>query len=199
MGRVSTESQEYADRLVALESVWWKRLLPVQAPYRWNLRRRHLERVLDVGCGVGRNLAHLSAGSLGVDHNPVSVRIARERGLDAVTTAELATSYQLGRESFDSILLAHVVEHLTPEEARALVREYLPYLRPGGRVLFICPQERGYASDPTHVTFTDGEALEMLARDVGLTPSPASSFPLPRRCGKAFVYNEFIVEARKTG
>ena len=34
---------------------------------------------------------------------------------------------------------------------------YLPGLRAGGKVLFICPQERGYASDATHVRFTDDE------------------------------------------
>ena len=36
----ATESSEYADRLVDLQRVWWKRVLPVQAPYLWNLRRR---------------------------------------------------------------------------------------------------------------------------------------------------------------
>src|SRR5687767_14294594 len=31
-----TSSDEYAERLVALQGVWWKRALNVQAPYRWN-------------------------------------------------------------------------------------------------------------------------------------------------------------------
>ena len=33
------------------------------------------------------------------------------------------------------------------------------YLAPGGIVVFICPQERGYATDPTHVSFTDFDGL----------------------------------------
>jgi len=42
----------------------------VQAPYRRNLRRLVGDRaVLDVGCGIGRNLANLGPGSVGVDHN----------------------------------------------------------------------------------------------------------------------------------
>jgi hypothetical protein len=70
-------------------------------------------------------------------------------------------------------------------------------LRPGGKVFFVCPQERGYASDPTHVRFTDGEALRALARDVGLEPDDWFSFPFPRVTGKFFIYNEFCLLARK--
>jgi SAM-dependent methyltransferase len=197
MCRVGTESRDYADRLVTLEGVWWKRLLPVQAPYRWNLRRQHLGRTLDVGCGVGRNLATLGAGSVGVDHNEVSVQVARARGLDAFTVEEFLAGEHARPDSFDSILLAHVIEHMSPEAARELMRSYLPYLRPGGRVFFICPQERGYASDDTHETFTTGDDLVRLSRDVGLEAARWRSFPLPRRAGKAFVYNEFNVLATK--
>jgi len=76
---MNTDSRDYADRLVALEHVWWKRLLNVQAPYQWNLRRRKLGRTLEIGCGVGRNLATLPPGSVGVDHNETSVEVARAR------------------------------------------------------------------------------------------------------------------------
>ena len=36
-----------------------------------------------------------------------------------------------------------------------------------------------------------------LSREVGLEPEPWFSFPLPRRAGKAFTYNEFCVRATK--
>ena len=196
---MGTESHEYADRLVTLESAWWKRLLPVQAPYRWNLRRQRLGRTLDVGCGVGRNLATLGTGSVGVDHNETSVRVARTRGHQAFTVEEFLAGEHARPESFDGILLAHVVEHLSPDAVRGVLRSYLPFLRPGGRVMFICPQERGYASDPTHETFTTGDDLVRLARDVGLRADRWRSFPLPRAAGKAFVYNEFNVLATKPG
>jgi SAM-dependent methyltransferase len=194
---VETESPDYADRLATLEGVWWKRLLPVQAPYRWNLRRRQLGRTLDIGCGIGRNLGTLAAGSVGVEHNEVSVAFARRRGFRAYTVDEFLAGEHARAESFDSLLLAHVVEHLTPNDARELVRSYLPYLRPGGRVFFICPQERGYASDPTHRTFVTGEDLVRLARDVGLLAESWHSFPLPRWVGKVLPYNEFNIVAVK--
>lgn len=192
-----TAGEDYARRLQTKEQVWWKRALDVQAPYRWNLRRQHLGRTLDVGCGLGRNLENLDPGSVGVDHNPTSVALARERGLAALTVEEWRASDLRRPGSFDGMLLAHVIEHLSEADGLAVVRDYLPYLRPGGRVFLVCPQERGYASDPTHVRFVTGEDLMDLARQVGLEPQPWSSFPFPRRAGRAFVYNEFCVLALK--
>ncbi|MDN4172962.1 class I SAM-dependent methyltransferase [Nocardioides sp. SOB77] len=192
-----TSGEDYADRLVQLSDARWKRLLNVQTPYRWHLRRHRLGRTLDVGCGIGRNLAWLPDGSVGVDHNEASVRVARGRGLAAFTVAEWRRADQAVAGSFDSLLLAHVVEHMTIGEARALLEEHLPAVRLGGRVLVICPQERGFASDPTHVEwFDDGKIANLLAQS-GLQVRRASSFPLPRRAGRVFRYNEFVVEAVK--
>jgi SAM-dependent methyltransferase len=192
-----TRDSHYTDRLRVKQDVLWKRVLRVQAPYHWNVKRQSLGRTLDIGCGIGRNLAYLSAGSVGVDHNRDSVLEARRRGFAALTVEEWESSDLRVEQSFDSLLLAHVVEHMAGDEARALVNSYLPYLRPGGRAFFICPQERGYASDATHVEFVDGEGLCALAADVGLVPQRSFSFPLPRFFGRAFVYNEFCVLATK--
>jgi 2-polyprenyl-3-methyl-5-hydroxy-6-metoxy-1,4-benzoquinol methylase len=192
-----TAGEDYARRLQAKQQVWWKKALNVQAPYQWNLRRQRLGRTLDVGCGIGRNLETLDAGSVGVDHNEHAIEVARERGVTALTVAEWETSDLRSPESFEGILLAHVIEHMSAEEGVALLRDYLPYLRPGGRVFFVCPQERGYASDPTHVRFTTGDDLAALSREVGLEPEPWFSFPFPRWAGKPFIYNEFCLLATK--
>ncbi len=192
-----TQGENYARRLSSKSGARWKRVLNVQAPYRWNLRRQHLGRTLDVGCGIGRNLGSLAPGSVGVDHNPSSIAIARSAGHEAYTTAEWSQSAPYPEESFDSLLIAHVIEHMSPDSGVALVREYLDFLRPGGKVFFICPQERGYSSDETHERWTTGEDLETLARDVGLVPDPWRSFPFPRRTGTFFTYNEFNVLAHQ--
>ncbi len=196
---MDTRSDAYAARLVARQGVWWKRLLRVQAVYQWNLRRQHLGRTLDIGCGLGRNLVSLEPGSVGVDHNATSVATARAAGLPAFTVEEFLAGEDAQPGGFDALLLAHVVEHMTGVEAQQLVASYLPYLRPGGRVLFICPQEKGYASDETHVAWTDGEALQRLARACGLDPEPWRSFPFPRAAGRFFTYNEFLLTARTSG
>ena len=190
-----TSSDEYAERLVALQGVWWKRALNVQAPYRWNLRRLGLGRVLDVGCGIGRNLAALDGNGVGVDHNESCVRVVRSLGLVAYEPEGFHRSEHAAKGGYDSILVAHVLEHLEEVEADKLMDEYLPYLRSGGRVVMITPQERGYASDSSHVRFVDFKDLRRQARRSGLAEELSYSFPFPRRFGKAFIYNEFCYVA----
>lgn len=192
-----TRDAAYAARLVRKQGALWKRILSVQTPYRWNLRRQHLGRTLDVGCGIGRNLDALPDGSVGVDHNQESVAIARRHGLQAFTVEEWRkmSPDQIG--VFDGVLGAHVVEHMSRDDARTLLVDYLPFLRPGGKLFLVCPQEKGFASDPTHVTFTTGDDLVELARGIGLEPSAPYSFPFPRLAGRWFTYNEFCLLARK--
>jgi SAM-dependent methyltransferase len=194
-----TAKRSYADRLATLERRGIRRFVDVQAPYRWNLRRFRLGRVLDVGCGLGRNLVALDAGSVGVDHNAESIRIARERGLTAYTSEEFFAGKVAAPKSFDTLLFAHVLEHLPDAQGPELVREYLPFLKDGGRLCFITPQQRGYRSDATHVTYIDLDGLRSRATGLGARVERALSFPLPRVFGEVFTYNEFMVVARWPG
>jgi 2-polyprenyl-3-methyl-5-hydroxy-6-metoxy-1,4-benzoquinol methylase len=189
----ATAGADYAVRLRRRENAGWKRLLDVQRPYRWNLRRLKLGRTLDVGCGIGRNLKNLGADSIGVDHNEDSIAIARAEGLSAYTTAEFWAT-ELGTPgAFDSLLLSHVLEHVSEGVADDIVAEYLPCLRPGGTVVFITPQEVGFRSDPTHIRFVDFAVARAHAARLGLDVRRSYSFPFPRVVGKAFKYNEFVV------
>jgi SAM-dependent methyltransferase len=192
-----TREADYARRLQRLEGARWKRLVDVQAPYRWNIRRLDLGFTLDVGCGIGRNLRHLGGNGVGVDHNPTSVAIARQAGLRAFTPEEFHESEHARPGGFDSMLVAHVLEHLARDAAPGLIGSYLPFVRAGGQVVLITPQERGYASDTTHVWFVGFEELAELAAALGLAVVRRYSFPLPRFAGRAFTYNEFVVVSRK--
>jgi len=195
---VDTGGRDYADRLERLAGARWKRWLDVQAPYRWNLRRLARGRTLEVGCGIGRNLAHLPAGSAGIDPNPHAVAAARRHGLAAFEPdVFLRSPLAVGR--FDSLLFAHVLEHLRLAQAEALVAEHFGFLRPGGKLVLIAPQEAGFRSDPTHVAFLDFAALEALLAHVGCQRLHAYSFPFPRLAGRFFPHNEFVVVGRRPG
>jgi SAM-dependent methyltransferase len=191
----STAGADYAERLRRRSGSRWKQVLDVQRPYRWNLRRLGLGRTLDVGCGIGRNLHNLGPGSVGVDHNADSIRTAREAGLEAYTTEEFWSTPVGAPGSFDSMLVAHVLEHVSYEVADSILREYLPCVRPGGKVVLITPQEAGYKSDHTHVRFVDLGGMRDHVEALGLDLNRAYSFPFPRFMGRVFTYNEFVCTA----
>ena len=194
-----TIGEDYAERLLRLQTAPWKRLLRVQAVFRWHLRRLQPGLTLEIGCGIGRNLEHLRGQSVGVDTNEHCVRAARARGLIAFTPDELHDTAYHRPSAFDTLLLAHVAEHMTEDHAIALVREYLPLLRPGGRLIAIAPQEAGFRSDSTHVEFMDFSKLQRIAARLGLVPERTYSFPFPRWAGRWFTYNEFVVVSRRPG
>jgi SAM-dependent methyltransferase len=195
--RTSTSDANYTQWLRRQESIWWKRLLDVQRPYRRHLRSLDLGFVLDLGCGLGRNLHNLAGKGIGIDHNPESVASVRARGYLAFLPDEFFVSEYARPGRFDAILLSHVAEHMPFEEARALVSTYLPFIRKDARVVLITPQEMGFRSDPTHVEFFDFEALTRLAVNLGLEVEKHYSFPFPRFVGRIFKHNEFVLLARK--
>lgn len=192
----STADPGYTERLQRLGGRRWKELLNVQAPYSWNLRRLQLGRTLEVGSGIGRNLGHLHGNGVGVDHNAESVALARSRGLEAYTSEDFLHTKYAAAGAFDSLLVAHVFEHMSAPDGVDLLQTYLPFIRPRGHVVFITPQEVGYRSDDTHVRFVDFTALSELAGRVGVSPVRQYSFPMPRAAGKVFRYNEFVFVGR---
>ena len=66
---------------------------------------------------------------------------------------------------------------------------------PARTVAVICPQERGYTTDHTHVTFLDGADIAGMLEEVGSAHPQVASFPFPRAVGKVFTYNETVVLA----
>lgn len=191
---MDTASSAYTQRLSQLQSARWKSLVP--NPYRWWLRRLDLGFVLDIGCGLGRSLKYLDGSGVGIDHNEEFVQACLDDGLRAFTPEGFRGSEFDRAGRFDAMIVMHVLEHLQEGQADQMLASYLPLVRPGGRVVLVTPQERGYASDPTHTIFVDGDALVDLCRRHGLDVDRWRSFPFPRWAGKGWIYNEFSVVAR---
>ncbi len=96
------------------------------------------ERILDAGCGTGRNLKPLvNAGSLpvGLDFSYGMLRVARHTftGLPLVR-ADLQRSFPFRGESFDAVLCALIGEHLN--DLATVFREIYNVLKPQGRFVF---------------------------------------------------------------
>ncbi|MCL6649325.1 MAG: glycosyltransferase [Chloroflexi bacterium] len=100
------------------------------------------QRVLDLGCGRGEVVWHLARAGVdahGADFSRDALFIARElRGQGARAPqleAATATALPYRDESFDTVLMLDLVEHLYPEELLAAFREVRRVLRPRGRLV----------------------------------------------------------------
>jgi len=95
-------------------------------------------RILDVGCGYGRNIKMLGAAGfdvLGVDVNEHIVNANRAAGLQCMTTADFLRSDEI----FDLVVMSHVIEHFEPADLVVFIDGYLDRLRPGGHLLIATP------------------------------------------------------------
>lgn len=97
-------------------------------------------RILDVGCGPGALTDVVTQGKdavvFGIEPNTTRAESARARGFD-VFCGMLTEDYLQGRELFDVVLFADVLEHV-PDPAR-LLRLAAAALKPGGIVLISVP------------------------------------------------------------
>ncbi|WP_461452123.1 class I SAM-dependent methyltransferase [Mucilaginibacter sp.] len=187
-----TNEKNYTDGLIFRQSAWWKQFFNVQYPYKRNIQSLKPGFVLDIGCGIGRNLLHLNGNGIGVDHNPTSIEVCKSRGLNAYTIEDFLNSPYNIPETFDSILLAHVAEHMAANDFIHLLKQYIYLLKKDGKIIVITPQEKGFKSDDTHVQFVDFNTTKKLLKQVGFETIKQYSFPFFRIAGHFFKYNEFI-------
>ncbi len=135
-------------------------------------------RVLDVGCGDGRLLAALRSRGWTVEGQDVDREAADHARRQHGITVHVGDLRQLAlpAESFDAVVMNHVIEHAY--DPGALVRECLRLLKPGG--LFVAttpnPESFGHAmfgptwrglDPPRHLHLLSRMALAMVARAAG--------------------------------
>src|SRR5438034_3703599 len=121
---------------------WWFR---GRREVIWSLLRRaglpENPRLLDAGCGTGRNLVEFGrlGPARGIDTSRQAVDFCHRRGLDNVAEARIE-ELPFPDASFDLVLACDVVEHV-PDDAAALT-ELRRVVAPGGRLLLTVPAYR---------------------------------------------------------
>jgi SAM-dependent methyltransferase len=98
-------------------------------------------RILDAGCGTGRNLAEFGAlgTAQGVDPSPQAIDFCRRRGLGGVTAAGIE-ALPFGDASFDLILATDVLEHVERDDLAA--SELRRVAAPGALLVVTVPAYR---------------------------------------------------------
>ena len=129
----------YAQHYEQEETHWWFR---GRRRVIWALLGRaglpDRPRLLDAGCGTGRNLVEFGVlgPAQGIDPSEQAVAFCRKRGLDHVSRARIE-ELPFDAASFDLLLACDVIEHV-PDDARAL-SELRRVAAPGARLLLTVP------------------------------------------------------------
>lgn len=164
------DNQTYYDYLVKRSrfSLLFRNKLFIQS-----LTRCFSGRVLDVGCGIGEFLEAYPGEVIGVDINPLLVKYCQGKGFDGTVAG--AYGLPFASESFDGVLIYHVLEHLPDVETA--VAEALRVLKPGGTLVFAVPMAAGFRHDDTHIHLIQKEDVQALAQKFNLTPRMIAPWP----------------------
>jgi SAM-dependent methyltransferase len=165
----------------ALERIWLSALFLRAA--RKKIESMFLDgiapgRLLEVGCGEGRLLARLQGQGWqveGQDLDPKAADYARRAHGLAVHLGNLE-ALSLPAESYDAIVMNHVIEHAY--DPVALVRECRRLLKPGGLFVATTPNPESYGhrrfgpawrglDPPRHLHLFTPSSLARIAGDAG--------------------------------
>ncbi len=103
-----------------------------------DLRLPGRARILDAGCGSGRNMIEFArhGAVTGVELSDTSVRLARERGAGEVVAGSVL-EMPFDADTFDLAASLDVIEHL--QDDLAALRELRRVVKPGGSLLVTVP------------------------------------------------------------
>lgn len=133
--------------------------------------------VVELGCGRGEFLALLEQADVeasGIDTNREMVRACTNRGLDASEANLIDFLEQRQSESAGSLFSAQVVEHLPPNQLRAVLENCFRVLRPGGLLVLETVNPRSilalvesFYRDLTHEKPLHPETIDFMLRAAG--------------------------------
>jgi SAM-dependent methyltransferase len=180
-------------------------------PVRRLIKRFYLDQVLqdvhgptiDLGCGAGQLLARLSAGSLGVEVNPVLVEHLRSKGMNVLGYDAASDDFALTgfRENhYKTLVISHVLEHF--QDAATVMRSLWRACSRLGieTIVAVVPGAKGYASDATHKTFVNAGFIETegLRHVEGFELAKIRYFPINREIvGEYFTFHELKLVYRR--
>ena len=154
------------------------------------------KRLLEVGCGLGNDLARFARGGAivtGIDIAPNAIALAKanfsQRGLQGEFRTMNGEALDFPDDSFD-VVYCHTVLHFTPDPTR-MIAEIRRVLRPGGQAILMTVNSRSwlfflqkmmkveidYPDSPVFHRFTIAQFRELLSPFSSITIVP-ERFPV---------------------
>jgi SAM-dependent methyltransferase len=174
------EEQAYRQQFELENGHWWfegRRAVMWALLHRAGVRDG--ARMLDAGCGTGRNLQEFGrlGPATGVDPSPEAIDFCRQRGIEGVTRGTIE-HLEFPDGAFDLILATDVLEHLRDD--RAALRELRRVAAPGATLLCTVPAYRwlwsGHDDEHHHFRRYTLRELRAALRAGGWRPLAGSYF-----------------------
>ncbi len=131
------------------------------------------ENILDVGCGEGRYaipLAQRGYKVTGVDKNCAQADHLTQYGVAVLSEGEFVNE----SESYDLVLMSHIIEHVSSSELIEFMDSYLKVLKTNGYLIIATPfLHSGFYDDYDHVhPYTPAAILSLYSDYVQLQAKP---------------------------
>lgn len=143
------------------------------------------KKVLDLACGKGIFLELLKEKGIkgiGVDNDKSICEHVRKKGLKIIQK-DIVKYLEETNEKYDGIMLSHIIEHFTIEQANNLMKLCYKVLKPEGTLVIVTPNSESitahlyFYKDPTHVRFYPHELITFMAKGQGLKLKEQGSNP----------------------
>lgn len=107
---------------------------------KWNSVNQFLStveshhKILELGCGNGKNLIDHTSQSIGVDISSELCKICESRGIHVINQDILDIEFE--ENSFDYIMCIAVIHHFQNiEDQKKIIQKIYKFLKPGGKAL----------------------------------------------------------------
>src|SRR3989344_9468026 len=163
--------QEYTYMFHAEETMWWYVGLRNVINYYISQRGTHM-RILDAGCGTGKNMQFLKEKGhnvYGIDIGQQAIALCKKRGLKQVYKGSIDT-IPFPDSSFDCVVATDVLGVFTDQEgAKKALRELYRVVKLGGLLLLHCSAFSCLHSRHDHTTrilkrYTKKELISLLGK-----------------------------------
>jgi SAM-dependent methyltransferase len=136
-------------------------------------RMRPAPPVLDVGSGLGLFLdcsKRHGTPAVGIESSKEGVEECARKGLPVVR-GDITIPFPFKDAVYGSALVHHVLEHISLEKERFVLKEIFRVLRDGGFVMVVSPNvfDPGATVDPDHINLFSPHQLKKELRDAGFS------------------------------
>ncbi len=157
------------------------------------------ERVLDLGCGWGFYFK-INPDARGVDLDDACLAHLCSNGFKVIK-GDLLDSLPFNNGYFEWVVCHDVLEHFELNQVETILREVHRVLRPGGALLVLTPNRKGYdfgcRTGAGHRHFITPDEILGLSRQLFVLRC-RYTYPLPRTVGQFFTHNKEVVILAKS-